>query len=135
MFSRHATACSLVLYESGGGSQPVEIPFPPEFRVGDVFAMDVGAAEPLRLRFVAALSDSVLQGELVMAEEQFVRLFPNAQGYRLFLVDAPGVEDAAGPTAELHRHGNKLYSRPVQVVDGNRNYVHASAREPQGPAR
>jgi putative ABC transport system permease protein len=53
--------------------------------------MDIGAAQPLVLRFVGALRDSVLQGELVMAEEQFIRLFPGQQGYRMFLVDKPGV--------------------------------------------
>jgi putative ABC transport system permease protein len=59
--------------------------------VGDTFSMDIGAAQPLVLRFVGALRDSVLQGELVMAEEQFIRLFPGQQGYRMFLVDKPGV--------------------------------------------
>ena len=61
-------------------------------KVGDTFSMDVGAAEPLQLQFVAALSDSVLQGELVMSEEQFIRHFPAQQGYRFFLIDAPGVQ-------------------------------------------
>jgi hypothetical protein len=60
--------------------------------VGDTFSIDVGADRPLVLRFVAALRDSVLQGELVMAEEQFVRLFPGQQGYRLFLMEDPAVE-------------------------------------------
>ena len=70
-------------------------------KVGDTFSMDVGAAEPLQLQFVAALSDSMLQGELVMSEEQFVRHFPSQQGYRFFLIDAPGIEsrDAAAQLA------------------------------------
>jgi putative ABC transport system permease protein len=59
--------------------------------VGDRLSMDTGGAEPLVVRFVGALRDSVLQGELIIAEEQFVRLFPQQQGYRLFLVDAPDV--------------------------------------------
>ncbi len=69
--------------------------------VGDTLSIDVGAATPLILRFVGALSDSVLQGELIIAEEQFVRLFPQQQGYRLFLIDAPGVAtiDAANKLA------------------------------------
>lgn len=65
--------------------------------VGDTFSIDTGGERPLVLRFVGALSDSVLQGELVMSEEAFVRLFPQQQGYRLLLVDAPSVrslEDA-----------------------------------------
>jgi ABC-type antimicrobial peptide transport system permease subunit len=60
-------------------------------KVGETFSMDIGAAQPLVLQFVAALSDSVLQGELVMSEENFIRNFPSQQGYRYFLIDAPGV--------------------------------------------
>lgn len=69
--------------------------------VGDEITIDTGARDPLRLRVVGALADSVLQGEIVMAEEQFVRLFPASQGYRLFLVNAPGVatREAAGALA------------------------------------
>ncbi len=59
--------------------------------VGDTMSIDLGGERPLVLRFVAALRDSVLQGELVMSEEQFVRHFPYVQGYRLILVDAPSV--------------------------------------------
>jgi hypothetical protein len=59
--------------------------------VGDTFSIDIGAAQPLVVRFVGALSDSILQGELVMAEKQFVRLFPQQQGYRLFLMQAAGM--------------------------------------------
>ncbi len=73
--------------------------------VGDTFAIrgamsdaltDVnGTDRPLVLRFVGSLSDSVLQGELVMSDENFVRLFPAQQGYRLFLIDAPGSDAPA----------------------------------------
>ena len=60
--------------------------------VGDTFSMDVGGAQPLVLQFVGALTDSVLQGELVMSEENFLRHFPAQQGYRFFLIDAQGIE-------------------------------------------
>lgn len=46
----------------------------------------------VRVRFVGALSDSVFQSELVMSEKNFVRLFPEQQGSRFFLIDAPGPE-------------------------------------------
>jgi hypothetical protein len=59
--------------------------------VGDTLALDVGAATPVTLRFVGALRDSVLQGQLVMAEEPFVRLFPGQDGFRFFLIDAQDV--------------------------------------------
>jgi hypothetical protein len=51
---------------------------------------------PQRLRLVGALADSVFQGELVIAEKQFLHLFPEQQGYRFFLIDTP---QTATPTA------------------------------------
>ena len=74
--------------------------------VGDTFSIDNGSARPLVLQFVASLRDSVLQGELVMAEENFVRLFPAQQGYRMFLIDAPDARtpaDAAALAGALER--------------------------------
>ena len=67
--------------------------------VGDTFSMDAGGEKPILLRFVGALQDSVLQGEVILSEENFVRLFPQQQGYRLFLIDAPGVNDVEGARA------------------------------------
>jgi ABC-type lipoprotein release transport system permease subunit len=42
----------------------------------------------IRLRLVASLSDSIFQGELLMAEQPFVTLFPDQQGYQILLVQA-----------------------------------------------
>jgi hypothetical protein len=44
---------------------------------------------PIRLRLVAALRDSIFQGELLISEGNFLRLFPEHEGYRFFLIDAP----------------------------------------------
>ena len=41
VFSGNATSCTLVLYELGETKPLVEIPFPEEFRIGNVFAMVV----------------------------------------------------------------------------------------------
>jgi isoamylase len=41
VYSAHATACTLVLFEKGAQEPMVEIPFPDEFRIGNVFAMIV----------------------------------------------------------------------------------------------
>src|SRR6185436_10776735 len=49
----------------------------------------------IRLRLVAALSDSIFQGELLMSQENFVALFPAQEGYRVMLVDAPKGETGA----------------------------------------
>jgi isoamylase len=41
IFSRYATSCTLVLFQKGDAEPMVEIPFPREFVVGNVFAMTV----------------------------------------------------------------------------------------------
>jgi hypothetical protein len=51
-------------------------------------ANPVLAGHPTPLRFVGALRDSVLQGELLMADATR-RLFPEQAGYRVFLVNTP----------------------------------------------
>jgi ABC-type lipoprotein release transport system permease subunit len=40
-----------------------------------------------RFRIVAALQDSLFQSELLISEKNFLRLFPDVEGYRFFLLD------------------------------------------------
>ena len=103
--------------------------------LGDDIVIEAGG-RPLRLRLVAALRDSVLQGELVMASSRFVPLFPGVEGYQRLLVEAPvsngevveAIEDAlanagadAEPAAErlasFHRVEN-TYLSTFQTLGG-----------------
>ena len=54
-------------------------------KVGDVLTLPDGS----KLQFVGTVSGSVLQSEIVIAERDFVRLFPQEQGYRFFLMQGP----------------------------------------------
>ena len=58
-------------------------------KLGDVLTVASSTGAPVRMRLVAALADSVFQGELLMAERHFVPNFPAEEGYRVFLIDAP----------------------------------------------
>jgi ABC-type antimicrobial peptide transport system permease subunit len=69
-------------------------------KVGDEMTVD-HANGPLKLRIVAALSDSIFQSELLMSEKNFLRLFPSQEGYRMFLVDVPNREQAAAVSTVL----------------------------------
>lgn len=69
-------------------------------KVGDDFIMQHGDRS-LRLRVVAALADSVFQSELLISEPNFLRLFPDQQGYRFFLIDVPNMDRSADVTAAL----------------------------------
>ncbi len=57
-------------------------------KVGDEITLPGGA----RLRLVAALHDSIFQGELMVSDKNFVRLFPDDQGFRFFLLEAPPLD-------------------------------------------
>ncbi len=63
--------------------------------LGDTFSLDTGGARPVVLRFVGALRDSILQGQLVMAEERFITLFSARRGYQFFLIDEPNTRIAS----------------------------------------
>jgi len=58
-------------------------------KVGDEVLYTDGRGRPFRLRIVAAVANSVLQGALYIGDEAFRRRFPAETGYRLFLVDVP----------------------------------------------
>ncbi len=58
-------------------------------KLGDELVLPGSSERPVRLRLVAALADSIFQGELLMAEQPFVLRFPEWEGYRFFLADAP----------------------------------------------
>jgi putative ABC transport system permease protein len=50
------------------------------------------------IRLVGMLRNSILQGSLVIAEDEFVRRFPSEDGFRMFLIDAPA--EKAGAAAD-----------------------------------
>jgi len=62
-------------------------------KLGDDLNLDTGSG-PVHLRLVGSLADSVFQSELVMGEANFIRLFPDQQGYRFFLIDTPAPEQS-----------------------------------------
>jgi ABC-type lipoprotein release transport system permease subunit len=53
-------------------------------KLGEEFVLD-----QTRFRIVAALQDSLFQGELLISEKNFLRLFPDVEGYRFFLLSVP----------------------------------------------
>jgi putative ABC transport system permease protein len=43
----------------------------------------------VKLKIVGLLSDSIFQSELVLAESNFLRLFPRQEGFSFFLIECP----------------------------------------------
>ena len=58
-------------------------------KVGDVLEYEDERGETFPVRIVGTLSDSILQGSLLVPEAAFEAHFPSEAGYRMFLVDAP----------------------------------------------
>jgi hypothetical protein len=56
--------------------------------VGEVYRVADGQGGTVELEVVGLLRDSILQGDLIVAERDLVRLFPRMTGYRAFLVDS-----------------------------------------------
>jgi putative ABC transport system permease protein len=69
-------------------------------KLGDDLNLDTDNG-PVRLRVVGSLADSVFQSELLMAESNFLRLFPEQEGYRFFLIDTPAAEQSSAIAAAL----------------------------------
>jgi putative ABC transport system permease protein len=65
--------------------------------IGEEFELTYADAGPIRFRVVGLLSNSVLQGSLLIGEADFVRRFPDVSGYRYFLIQAPDnrIQDVA----------------------------------------
>jgi hypothetical protein len=58
-------------------------------KLGDTIDYVDANGRPFRIVIVGAVANSILQGSLVIAEDDFKRLFPDQSGYRMFLIDAP----------------------------------------------
>ncbi len=71
-------------------------------KVGDSLEYTDERGRAFTLRLVGAVANSVLQGNLIIDEAEFVRRFPSVAGYRFFLVDAPA-DRLAAVAAELTR--------------------------------
>ena len=58
-------------------------------KVGDTIDYVDERGQPFKVRIVGAVANSILQGQLIIDEAEFVKRFPSESGYRMFLIDAP----------------------------------------------
>ena len=62
--------------------------------VGEIFEIRDGRDRPLRVQVVGLLQNSLFQGDLLLAEQALLDYFPDAAGYRRFLIAADSPPDA-----------------------------------------
>ena len=79
--------------------------------VGDAVDYQDSTGQPFKITLSGLLAGSVLQGKMVTSETTFLKAYPDAAGYRFFLIDAPA--DKAGEvsahlTRQLEQRGLAL---------------------------
>ena len=60
------------------------------FAPGGIKEVTYDSGETVKFRVVGFLANSILQGSLLVSEENFRKAFPDIPGYRYFLIDEPG---------------------------------------------
>ncbi len=90
--------------------------------LGDEILVHEGSGGVVRLKLVAALSGSILQGALLIDDSAFQRAFPNLGGYRTLLLDVPAGETdetRAAWSRALSDRGLELISTSSRLADLN----------------
>ncbi|HPD14678.1 MAG TPA: ABC transporter permease [Planctomycetota bacterium] len=84
--------------------------------VGDMVEYTDGRGRPFRVLIAGIIANSILQGNLLIAEDEFIRLFPADEGYRAFLVDCPMPER---PGQEIRKIAALRAAEPhARVISG-----------------
>lgn len=87
----------LLAWETDDGSIPVfgeanTVRWMLKKGLGDRIEVNDEAGRPVNLVIVGLLQDSVFQGELLIAEHRFLRLYPRHEGFQFFLIESPKEE-------------------------------------------
>lgn len=79
--------------------------------VGDTLDYQDSNGNTFQVKLVGLLAGSILQGKMIISEQSFLAKYPDAAGYRSFLIDAPrdkAPEIAAHLTRQLEQRGLAL---------------------------
>jgi putative ABC transport system permease protein len=106
--------------------------------VGTHFSIRDGAGREVTLEVVGLLENSVLQGNLLVSEADFVKLFPEVAGYRYFLIeggDAPregngfAKPQAAGRTGLAGASPSRDVAKVLEATLADEGFDATDARE------
>jgi len=94
------------------------------YGVGSTYEIQDDQGDRVTLRVVGLLNNSVLQGSLLLSEENFLELFPYVDGHRMFLIDAPAPQ--AEPTAAEAGTKGQDDGLPEDYVEQVRNALEST---------
>jgi ABC-type antimicrobial peptide transport system permease subunit len=72
-------------------------------KLGDTLDYVDERGRPFKIKLVASVANSILQGNFLISDKHFLERFPSAGGYRMFLIDAPS--NTVAQTAAALTHG------------------------------
>ena len=90
--------------------------------VGDYLDYTDGKGKPVKVRIVALLAGSILQGKMIIDERAFLEKFPDAAGYKFLLIDSPSdktPELSSHLTRQLEARGLALESTRARLAEFN----------------
>ncbi len=91
-------------------------------KLGDTLDFTDERGKPFKVRLVASLAGSVLQGNLIISEDEFTARYPGEAGYRFFLLDAPpdrAADVSAALTKGLRDSGLELVPTTRRLAQFN----------------
>jgi hypothetical protein len=91
--------------------------------IGDDLPIRAETGEEVRLRIAGRLKRSIFQGELLMWEPHFHRLFPSRSGYQVFLIETPPDRDASEVAAALEEGLAEYGFDAVRTADKLAEYL------------
>ena len=85
--------------------------------LGDSILYPDGRGGNVELRIVGLIENSILQGNLLMSDSNYKRVFPNEGGYRFFLVDVTGETSPDEMSSEIMKslEGQGMSLEPSDV--------------------
>jgi hypothetical protein len=95
--------------------------------VGDTLDYQDASGNTFQVKIVGLLAGSVLQGKMIISEQAFLAKYPDAAGYRFFLIDAPREHDLRVGRLHLARDlrtvlvGQVGLAVGVRLVEGDRH--------------
>lgn len=82
---------------------------------GDTIEVHDGEGQPVKLRIVGLLHESMFQSEILISEANFLKMYPRQEGFSFFLIDSGPTEP--GQSAAIERQlGNGLAAAGLDVA-------------------
>lgn len=88
------------------------------FSIGGDYTVEFDSGQTVFFRVVGFLENSILQGSLIISEENFIQAFPEVAGYRIFLIKSLSQEGADPALSSTSASESKEASDVLRIAAG-----------------